>query len=250
MPSRWSRSVRPTRLKAPAATARSRRSTPPALDVLARLLPAQDLAQGLLQQIGSVKRLVGPLDLAQLATLPLADVFGVLQQRPPRSLDRLREVTALGFAHHLTSNLVDRVVGQLLDVEAIEDDISLRGVLLNGELVSGGHVHGHRLEPQTGFWSDLGEESCQRLGALALAGPDDPTAIVIDDDRQVAVSLAIAELIDTDAAQSVQSARVELAIDDATNDHPDGAPVNAQQLGDRGGVGDLSEVGHISSKLP
>jgi hypothetical protein len=44
---------------------------------------------------------------------------------------------------------------------------------------------------------------------------------VVDDDRQVAVTTPVAELIDADAGQIVQSIRGEASLDDTLDDRTD-----------------------------
>jgi len=49
------------------------------------------------------------------------------------------------------------------------------------------------------------EEVSQRLTTLPMTHPHDPPRLVVDHDGQVTVSFAVAELVDTDLAEIVES---------------------------------------------
>jgi hypothetical protein len=84
-----------------------------------------------------------------------------------------------------------------------------------------------------------GQAAVQRGLVVAGRGPDQPAAVVVDHDRQVAVALAVGERIDADAPQSLQTVHaLPGLLGDAGEDPADGAPGNPQQLGD-GGLGGM-----------
>ena len=81
------------------------------------------------------------------------------------------------------------------------------------------------------------EEASQRGLVVAGRCPDQPAGVMVDHDRQVAVALAVGDLIDADAPQALQTVdALPGLLRDAGDDPADGAPGNPQQLGD-GGLG-------------
>ena len=58
-----------------------------------------------------------------------------------------------------------------------------------------GQVCRHQGNPFAAGRSQQVEERVQRLGAAPLAGPHHPPGVMVDDNRQVVMPLAIAELV-------------------------------------------------------
>ena len=95
-------------------------------------------------------------------------------------------------------------------------------------------VDRHRLDPGAALGPELDEEGGQgRLGA-PRPGPDDPPGVVADHAQQVAVALAVGDLVDADPPQPIQGVRgVPEGLVDDPLDHPsDRRPVDAHQPGD------------------
>ena len=57
--------------------------------------------------------------------------------------------------------------------------------------------------------AELIEESLQGVGVFALGGPDDTLALMVDYDSHVVVPFTVAELIDADGAQALESRVIE-----------------------------------------
>ena len=95
--------------------------------------------------------------------------------------------------------------------------------------VAGDDLDGLALLPR-----QLLEEEVEHLLAVALVRPHDRVRLVVDDDRDVAVALAVAGLVDADQLQPlVALLRVRLEHLPRELDEPtDSLPVDAQQLGD------------------
>jgi len=72
-----------------------------------------------------------------------------------------------------------------------------------------------------------------RQGLLAAPGldVDHGAGVVITDDGQIAVRVAVADLIDTDPIQRLQPARVEQLGHSTVDDRGDGFPAAAHQGG-------------------
>jgi hypothetical protein len=93
------------------------------------------------------------------------------------------------------------------------------------------------------------EEALQGGAGHALTGPDDrAVAVVVGDHGQVAVALAVGDLVDADAVQAFQAGVVEVGGDHPHRDGRDRLEGAAQQPGDGGRVGALGQVGTTSSK--
>jgi hypothetical protein len=84
----------------------------------------------------------------------------------------------------------------------------------------------------------LAERVEERLDGLAIApgrGPDQAPGVVVDDDRQVAVALSVADLVDPDPREAVEQIDLKLGLDDhPLADPADRAPRDPHQQGDRG----------------
>ena len=140
-------------------------------------------------------------------------------------------------------HLVHRLRGELEDVKEVKDNFGPRHLGRDGLDERGGHVDGDDLERFPPLLSELVEEGVEGLRALPLGGPDDAVPVVVDHRGDVAVPLAVAELVHADAPQAVQPVGVELLGDDALDDVAHGAPGDPHHSGDLGLVGDLREVG-------
>ena len=86
------------------------------------------------------------------------------------------------------------------------------------------------------------KELCQRRAASSLRGPGDWTRDVVENHRDVAVPLAVRELVDPDERQAVESGGIESLADDPLDDLAHGHPGDPHGLGDRGLVGHASQV--------
>jgi hypothetical protein len=92
--------------------------------------------------------------------------------------------------------------------------------------------------------SKLFEEGPQGLGGLPFADPDDPAGVVVDDDRDVLVPLAVADLIHSDAAQVLEAVHVQFLVDETGGDPPHGDPGDPDELGHGGVVELLGQQAH------
>jgi hypothetical protein len=117
-------------------------------------------------------------------------------------------------------------------------------VLADGLEVGRAHVGADRLDRPAALFAEVVEEAGQHLGGLAWAGVDDLAEVVVGDQRQVVVLLAVAHLVHAHPVQPVQSGVVELVGHDPFDDRPDGTPVDPAQLGDRGLVAALRQPRH------
>jgi hypothetical protein len=108
-------------------------------------------------------------------------------------------------------------------------------------------IHRRGLEPGRALGAELVEEALEGGAGLALADPDyGAVVVVVGDHRQVAVSLAVRDLIDPDPIEPVQTMIIDVVSNNANNADGDGGhgrPGAAQQPGDGGLVGALGQVG-------
>src|SRR5512139_221884 len=184
------------------------------------------------------------LEVGQLVTLVRVEVGGILEQGPASVFDGARRLGAGKLANQGAADFVERVAGELRDVEAVENDVGLRGTFTHYREVTGGHVHGDVLDGARGRLADHVEELAQGVSTAANARRDDAAAGVIDDHGEVAVVFAVAELIDTDVAQAAQPSGIEALGDDPLHDRADRSPVDAHQVahdGTRGGGGQVGD---------
>jgi len=130
------------------------------------------------------------------------------------------------------ADLVDRLVGQLDDVKGVEADLGLGDRRADGSLVAGRHVDRDRPDRVLAL-AQLVEERLQRGGRAARLGPDDRADGVIGHTGQVALALAVANLVAADRDQPVKPGLVEVVADDALDDQPDRLPGDPEQPGDR-----------------
>ena len=200
--------------------------------------------QTLLEKIGAIQSFVLPLYLAQLRSLPSGEVPWVFPQGPARGLDELCPFCASEFPHGRAAHFVDRRVGKFLNMEAVEDDLGIGGLLPHGLDERLGHVHGDDLDLIALFRTQLLEEGIEAVCALALVGPDDMALDVVHDQGDVLVVLPVGDLVDPDHVEGLESPLVLKQRHDPADDLADCPPVDAHQLADGGLVRPLSQPGH------
>ena len=112
-------------------------------------------------------------------------------------------------------------------------------------------VGAHELDVLASLGAELVEELPQRRLVLAGHRPEQPPGVVVDDDRHVAVPLAVARLVDADASH-VREAVDELAAfgADPFDDAADRAPRHAQQRRHGGLVGAHDEPRDVVLERP
>ena len=139
--------------------------------------------------------------------MALGQVLGV----PPQGIAAAFQLS--GMSRHaalarlvpdLASHLVQGVGGPGDDVKAVDAQRRVGAPL------------GHHLgDPGGGVGTDQGdlfasllaqeiEEATERLLVAPDRRPDEPPGVVVDEDRQVAVALLVADLVDPDAAEAVE----------------------------------------------
>ena len=90
-------------------------------------------------------------------------------------------------------------------------------------------------DPAGALGAELVEEPEHGLLVAALARPDEPAAVVVDDDGDVPLSLAEGELVDPDPGQPLERVTLPDAFvgDDPLDDPADRVPADPHQLADR-----------------
>ncbi len=98
-----------------------------------------------------------------------------------------------------------------------------------------GHVAGHQLDLLAALLAQFVEERLHGLAVTAGCRPDQPAAVVADDDGQVALALAMAYLINPDPPEAVEQIDFLLGLGrDSLADLTNRPPRDPHQLGDRG----------------
>ena len=166
-----------------------------------------------------------------------------MQGRPAEVLDRPRgsAVIRAQLADELASDFVESLVGELGDVEMVVGDLRVGQDLGHRLGVRRGHVHRHDRDAGASFGAEHREEALEHVTALAFGDPNHPSPVVIGDDRQVAMVLAEADLVDRDAAQVLQPGGIEQLRHHALRDAAHGDPRDATQLRNGGLVRSLSQ---------
>ncbi len=130
-------------------------------------------------------------------------------------------------------------------MEAVEDQLRLRRVLLHRGDVALRHVERDHLDARSTLAAKLGEKAVQGLPLAALAHPDHLAPLVVVDDGQVLrLAPAVADLIDADAPQPAPLARERLGdqpLDDAV-DHLPAEPEVARHRQQRGVARHLDDL--------
>jgi hypothetical protein len=141
-------------------------------------------------------------------------------------------------------------------VEGVDADLGLGHGIADGLLVAARHVD--RDGPDRALaLAELCEERLQGLSVATRAHPDDRARAMVGNGRQVALTLAIADLIDADLDEPGEPALVEVVADDALDDPADGLPSDPEQRRDRrlghllGEEGDhVLEVARVADARP
>jgi hypothetical protein len=98
-----------------------------------------------------------------------------------------------------------------------------------------GHVAGHQFDLFAALFAEGVQERLDGPPVTAGGGPDQPSGVVVDDDGQVALALAMADLVDPDPVQPGE--QIDLAagfVAHALADGADRPPRDPHQLRDRG----------------
>jgi hypothetical protein len=169
----------------------------------------------------------------------------VLEQRPSGLLETPTFLGALQGADLGTTDLIQRVLDQPLNVKAVEHDLRLRRPGGDGLDVCRGHVHGDALELGGPLGPQGVEEAPDCRDILALGHPDHTLLDVVDDHGQVLVMPPVRQLVDADVLQSIEQLRLTAASHHALNHGAHGPPGDPHRLGHRGLVASLGEVGDV-----
>ena len=104
----------------------------------------------------------------------------------------------------------------------------LGGTGVGGLLVGAPHVQADRLKVPAASLAELGVEALQGLGVLALGGPHHRSVpVVVGHHCEVAVALAVGDLVDADAQQPVEAGLVQLVGHDGYDDPGHRLPADA-----------------------
>jgi hypothetical protein len=176
-------------------------------------------------------------DTGEGAALAHGQVFWVLPQGEPGALElagQRRLPAASCGVPGLAADLVQRVGGPADDVEGVQAQHCLGAARRDGVGDPVGGVRADQAELARAVLAERVEEAVQRGLVMAGRGPDQPAGVVVDHHRQVAVPLAVGDLVDADAAQPLQAVDVRPGLLCDAREHPaDGAPGHPQQFGDR-----------------
>ena len=187
------------------------------------------LAEGVFRVLELFDRLLRLLDLGPEPVLSVG--LGLL--RLPRLPLQVEQGDA-GASPRVQPDRVQCVVGPFHDMERVDAAVRVRAVLLHRVGDPTCAVPGDDEDRLALLRGQLVEEEVQHLLAVPLVRPDDGVGVVVDDDRDVAVALAVARLVDADPHESVEPllhVRLQL-VPDEVDEPSDRVPVDPQMLGD------------------
>ncbi len=205
----------------------------------------EDGGKGFLEQVGAVERSVVFLDGAEFVPFFRGEIPRVFEQCETGLLDRsglFGIVELLEATDHSSSHFVDIFGSEFEYVEEVENDLRLWCFVPDGLDVTAGHVDGDGFYFCQAFRTEFIEECVESIRALSLSSPNDTFADVVYNGGDVAVPFSVAEFVDADLFQIIESLGVELIVDDSFDDVSDGTPGNTHNPGDVGFVGNLSEI--------
>lgn len=219
----------------------------------------QQEPQVFLEQIAAVEPVVVVLDHLQLALLALRQVLRRFAESKGRALDFFRflagsrELGGMGVvlfrtslavlaelphsrlrsAPRLAPHLVECVHAPFHDMEGVDAARGIRQVLLDARCNPLCAVRRHGLDGCALLFRQALHEPGEDVFPVALASPHDGVRLVVHDDGDVLVSLAVAGLVDADANKPVEAlagVRLEVLVRamDATSD---GVPLDAHVRG-------------------
>ena len=160
-----------------------------------------DLAQLLGEQVGTVEPLVERLDAGELQLLAFGQVPRVLPEREPGAFELfggLGLALAARVVPHFAADLVERVGGELDQVERVVADVRVRAALADRPGDPRGHVAGHELDLVAAVFPEQIQELLDCCLVAAGTGPHEAAGVVVDHDREVSLPFANRDLIHPD----------------------------------------------------
>jgi hypothetical protein len=211
----------------------------------------KDSGERFFEEICSVEGRIVALNLIEFPPLLNGEVPRIFEKDEFRFLNRLRLFRILEFLQlvdHAAPNLVESLGGELLNVKPIEDNRRIRRIVLDGFDICRRHVDGNGFEQCRSLFAELSEKFVEGLRALPLLCPDNPLSIVVDHDRDIAMSFTITELIDAYIPEFIQAVWIDVILDDTLDNIPDSTPSDAHNLGYLCLVSNLRQVGDLLLK--
>ena len=209
------------------------------------MIDAVDVAQLLFECPGPADAAVGARDLVDQGAFVVGELVFPGAQCPAGGLPVWgAHRGAAGPGGGFGVDAVQGAVDPLHDVERVITDGGLGGVGAGGAAVGFGDVHADHLDVRHDRIRLAFIEIRQGLLAASGLDIDHGAGVVIANDGQIAVRVAVADLIDTDPIQRLESAGIEQLGDPTVDDRGDRFPAAAHQGGHRGAVGALGQPQH------
>lgn len=203
------------------------------------------------EKICPVERRIVTLDFAEFSPLLYGEVPRIFEEDEFRLFHSLRGfwiIKVIEFPDHCAPHLIQSLGGELLNVKPIEDNRRVRCIVFDGLDICRRHIDGDGFKQRRSLFPKLEEEVIEGLRSLALICPDDALPVMVDHDGDVSMAFPVTKLIDTNIPEIVQSVRVDVVLDDTSDDIPDSAPRYAHDSGDLCLVGNLRQVGNLLLK--
>jgi len=197
-----------------------------------------DLAQLLLEQVRAVHAGVGLLDRGELRRLAVGEVLRVLPDREPGAFELAGELDvalAARLVPDLATNVVERLGGEHHDVERVDASDGVGNAFGDRTRDPRGHVGRHQFDLFAAFFAERVKERQHRLAVPAGCGPDQAAGVMVHDDGQVPLALAVADLVDPDPSEPVEQIDLTHRFGGDPFDRcANRSPRDAHQFGDRG----------------
>ena len=190
-----------------------------------------ELPEVLLHVIGAGQRLIEFQGLSQSVRLPSVgpEVFRVFQKQPPGALqDGLVLDTSLAVER--TPEVGELVIEKLDDMKMVKHDGGPGQVLADRAGVGRGHVEGHGLDLGLGAFQSF-PEGCEGLGAFAVPHKDHGSGLEVQDNGEIAMTLADADLVNGYLLEVLEAGAGKALLEVAPLNVLDHVPAHLQMTG-------------------
>src|SRR5487761_1831220 len=205
----------------------------PAFEVLfspSRLAVIPEELKSFLQIVGAHDGRVPAHQGREALALVGPQVPGVLQQQEARSFEE-GLLPAAQTAYLTPSYFIDRPVEVLHEMEAVEEDLGVGGVELNGLQVGLPHIQADDLDRGRTAPTQSGEEPGQGLFGPILAHPEQRPTFQVIDDGQIIMSFATTHFIDAEDVQRPAAATFQPIGHHAPDDRGHALPIQPEMPG-------------------
>ena len=184
----------------------------------------------ILENIHSVKSGIDTQQLVEPATLFLAEILPITEQKVAAALD-YHSVPKCGLEVFVTADFIDDTAKGLNQMEQVEDDLSVGTVMLDAIYVRLPHVDCDRFNSGLLLPGHNSEEKIERLLAAAFAHPNHPAGEVVKNHSHIIVASLQGDFIDGQDTQAGIIRLAEFSLNENLIDRFDGLGIQLQVTG-------------------